>query len=55
MTSLDQTSPTNDQTPSFAIELVNNNTNNDDEDDDEKTNSLDELVNDEEMRVCSIE
>ena len=54
MASLGQTSPTTNRTPSFAIELVNNN-NNDDEDDDEKTNSLDDLVNDEEMRVCLTE
>lgn len=42
-----------DQTPSFNIELVNNN--NDEDDEDEKSNSLDDLANDEEMRVCSME
>ena len=53
MTSLNQASPTIDQTPSFNIELVNNN--DEDDDEDEKSNSLDELADDEEMRVCSME
>lgn len=52
MTSLNETSPSTDQTPSFNIELVNNT---DENDEDETSNSFDELANDEEMRVCSME
>jgi hypothetical protein len=55
MTSTDTNNPTNilnAHTSSLSIEEKSDNENKSTEDDDEKDNTLDELADEEEMRVC---
>jgi len=55
MTSTDTNNPTNilnDHTSSLPREEKSDNEDKSNEDDDEKDNSLDELADEEEMRVC---